>query len=70
VLSALACYLAQAAVGVGVVGDHAALLWILAIVVGGLIVNAAVTAWRLLRDPILSRAKRAAPSNTDQQAPE
>jgi hypothetical protein len=54
----LVCYLGQAMVGVAVLIGHSEVLWILALVIGGLILNAALIAWQLLRDPILVRAKQ------------
>ncbi len=67
-LPVLVCYLAQAVVAVVEVGGHSELLWILAIVIGGLILSAALSAWTLLREPILQRARRsAAPQPTAQR---
>jgi hypothetical protein len=58
----LLCYLGQALVGVAVATDHSTLLWILALVIGVLIVTAAIASWELLKTPILVRAKRSGAS--------
>lgn len=52
----LPCYLAQATVAV--LGGDTRLLWLAAVVAGGLILNAAVAARELLREPILAQAQR------------
>jgi hypothetical protein len=57
-LIVLACYLAQVGVAAAVLAGHSALLWLMAVAVGGLIVIAAVMAWDLMRVPIMAQAKR------------
>jgi hypothetical protein len=57
-LPVLPCYLAQAAVAVAVLGGDTRLLWLAAVVVGGLILNTAVAALELLREPVLAQAQR------------
>lgn len=66
-LPAAVCYLAQAVVA-GTILAGATSLWILALIVGALIVNASLTVWTLLREPILSRVDRAAESPADDHA--
>jgi hypothetical protein len=57
-LTVLPCYLAQTVVALSVLGGRTGLLWLVAVTVGGLILNAAVAAWELLREPILAQAER------------